>query len=149
MAEPLGQPDFTTRLSQAIESYEASWKPVDSELYELGVGDPATATSRMSIPRAVTGLVYEAGVARAWRGQGDPSRPSVVLLENATLIQSSLDRLAGRPFDRQSAAEIVELHGHIAGAISHRTNGVFLASFVSKLDSVGNLGRCGLADGSP
>jgi hypothetical protein len=27
--------DFTSRLSEAIKSYEASWKPVDGELYEL------------------------------------------------------------------------------------------------------------------
>jgi transposase len=75
----------------------------------------------------------EAGVARAWRGEGDPeSVITEVLLEDAQLIQSSLERLAGRPFDRQTAAEIVELHGHIARAISHKTHGVFLASFVSK-----------------
>lgn len=79
------------------------------------------------------GRVYEAGVVRAWRGEGDPeSVVSEVLVENAELIRANMQRLEGRPFDRQTAAETVELHGYIARAISHRTNGVFLASFVSK-----------------
>jgi hypothetical protein len=77
--------------------------------------------------------VYEAGVARAWRGEGDPeSEVTGILIEQADLVQNGLRSLENRSFDQQIAAEIVELHGHIARAISHRTAGVFLASFVSK-----------------
>lgn len=82
---------------------------------------------------AMIGRVYEAGVARAWDGEGDAeSVITEVLLEKAELIRSSLQRLKGRSFDRHTAAAIVELHGHVARAISHRTSGVFLASFVSE-----------------
>jgi len=55
-----------------------------------------------------------------------------VLIAQAGLIQNGLRRLEKHSFDRQTAAGIVELHGHIARAISHRTAGVFLTSFVSK-----------------
>jgi hypothetical protein len=128
------QPDLATRLTQAIRSYEATWKPVDSELYELC----ARRSSHVDLADvytkvAMVGRIYEAGVARAWRGEGDPeTEVSQVLIEQADLIRNGLQRLGSRSFDRQTAAETVELHGHIARAISHRTKGVFLASFVSK-----------------
>jgi hypothetical protein len=81
----------------------------------------------------VIGRVYEAGVARAWRGEGDPeTEVTEVLIEQDDLLRAGLERLADRSFDRQAADDLVELHGHIARAISHRTKGVFLASFVSK-----------------
>ena len=128
------EPDLAARLTQAIKSYEGSWKPVDGELYEL-------CARRSSHDRfadvytkvAIIGRVYEAGVARAWRGEGDPeTEVALVLAEQADLVRNGLKTLGGRSFDRQTAAEIVELHGHLARAISHRTKGVFLASFVSK-----------------
>src|SRR5215469_12044781 len=132
--QPIQDSDLTTRLAIAIKSYEASWKPVDNELYDLcrrrsghrGFADVYTKV-------AMIGRVYEAGVARAWRGEGDPETEITrVLIEQADLIEEGLRRLKDRPFDKQTAAQIVELHGHIARAISHRTNGVFLGSFVSK-----------------
>jgi hypothetical protein len=126
--------DLAGRLAEAIKSYEASWKPVDSELYDLCQRRAShRAFADVYTKVAMIGRVYEAGVARAWRGEGDPETEiSRVLIEQAGLIESGLRRLHDRSFDRQTAAEIVELHGHIARAISHRTNGVFLASFVSK-----------------
>ena len=126
--------DLTSRLTEAIKSYEVSWKPVDSELYDLcrrrsSQRDFADVYTKV----AMIGRVYEAGVARAWRGEGDPETEITrVLIEQAGLIESGLQRLKDRPFGRQTAPEIIELHGHIARAVSHRTNGVFLASFVSK-----------------
>jgi hypothetical protein len=70
---------------------------------------------------AITGRVYEAGVARAWRGKGDPeSEITRVLIEQAPLIQKGLQRLENRSFDQQAAADIVELHGHVTRAIIHR-----------------------------
>lgn len=82
---------------------------------------------------AIIGRVYEADVARTWRGKGDPeTEVTRVLIEQADLVRTGLHSLENRSFDRQTAAEIVELHGHVARAISHRTDGVFLASFVSK-----------------
>jgi len=64
---------LTARLAHAIKGYEASWKSVDNELYDLcrrrpGYDDFADVYTKV----AVIGRVYEAGVARAWRGEGDP-----------------------------------------------------------------------------
>jgi len=82
---------------------------------------------------AIVGGVYEAGVARAWRGDGDPeTEVTRVLMEQANLIQNRLGRLQECRFDQQTAGVIVELHGHIARAISHRSGDVCLTSFVSK-----------------
>jgi hypothetical protein len=126
--------DLTARLAQAIKSYEASWKSVDNELYDLCRRRPSHDDfADVYTKVAVIGRVYEAGVARAWRGEGDAeSEVTHVLIEHADLIQNGLRRLENRPFDQQTAAAIVELHGHIARAISNRTAGVFLVSFVSK-----------------
>ena len=125
---------LTARLTYAIKSYEASWKSVDNELYDLcrrrpGHDDFADVYTKV----AIIGRVYEAGVARAWRGEGDPeSEVTRVVIEQADLIRNGLQSLENRSFDQQTAARIIELHGHIARAISHRTAGVFFASFVSK-----------------
>jgi hypothetical protein len=126
--------DLTARLAQAIESYEAGWKSVDKELYDLCRRRPSHDDfADVYTKVAVIGRVYEAGVARAWRGEGDPeSEVTRVLIEQADLIQNGLQSLENRSFEQQTAAGIVELHGHIAEAISHRTADVFLASFVSK-----------------
>jgi hypothetical protein len=132
--EPPDEPDLTARLSQAIKSYEASWKPVDSELYDLCARRPRQNDfADVYTKVAIIGRVYEAGVARAWRSAGDPeTEVTHVLIEQADLIQTGLQHLQKRPFDRQTAPAIVELHGHTARAISHRSGHVFLASFVSK-----------------
>ena len=71
--------------------------------------------------------------ATAGQAPHDPeTEVTQVLIEQADLIRNGLRRLGSRSFDRQTAAETVELHGHIVRAISHRTKGVFLISFVSK-----------------
>jgi hypothetical protein len=68
---------------------------------------------------AIIGRVYEAGVARAWRGEGDPETEVIlVLTEQADLIETGLAHLNNQSLDRQTADEIVELHGHVARAIS-------------------------------
>jgi hypothetical protein len=69
----VADPDLAACLREAITSYEASWEPVDSELYHLcrrrashrDFADVYTKT-------AIGGRVYQAGVSRAWRGDGDP-----------------------------------------------------------------------------
>ena|SRR5690348_1781166 len=134
VAVPIPGPDLSVRLAEAIRNYEASWKPVDSELYDLcrrraSHRDRADVYTKV----AMIGRVYEAGVARAWRGDGDPETEiRDVLIERADLIERGLERLKDRAFGRPQAAGIVELHGHIARAISLRTKDRFLTSFVSK-----------------
>jgi hypothetical protein len=130
----VAEADLTTRLTQAIMNYKATWKPVDAELYDLCGRRPRHDNfADVYTKVTVVGRVYEAGVARAWRGDGDPeTEVAQVIVEQADLIDNGLTRLKGRSFDRQSASEIVELHGHIARAISHRSGSVFLTSFASK-----------------
>lgn len=126
--------DLTSRLSQAIKSYEDSWKTVDSELYDL-CRRRASHTSFADVYAkvAIIGRVYEAGVARAWRGEGDPETEITrTLTAQADLIGKGLTHLANRPFSRQTAGQIIELHGHLARAVSSRSGSVFLTSFVSK-----------------
>jgi hypothetical protein len=49
------------------------------------------------------------------RGHSDrETEVTRVLIEHAGLIQSGLQRIGNRPFGRQTAGEIVELHGHVA-----------------------------------
>lgn len=126
--------ELTERLTEAIKNYQTSWKPVDAELYGLCERRPSHRDlADVYTKVAMIGRVYEAGVARAWRGEGDPETEIArVLVEQAGLVESGLRRLKDRPFDRQAADEIVELHGHVARAISRRSGQVFLASFVSK-----------------
>jgi hypothetical protein len=103
--------DLTVRLTKAINGYEAKWKTVDKELYDLcrrrpSLDDFADVYTKV----AVIGRVYEAGVARAWRGEGDPeSEVTHVLIEQADLIQKGLRRLENRSLDRRAAAGAVEL----------------------------------------
>jgi len=90
--------NLTARLAQAIASYEAGWKPVDNELYDLcwrqsSQDDFASVYTKV----ATIGRVYEAGVARAWRGEGDSeTKVTCVLIEHADLIRSGLQRLENR-----------------------------------------------------
>ena len=56
--------DLTGRLTKAISSYEARWKTVDKELYDLchrrpSLDDFADVYTKV----AIIGRVYEAGVA--------------------------------------------------------------------------------------
>jgi hypothetical protein len=125
--------DLTNRLSQAIRDYEASWKPVDSELYDLCHRRSHDDFQDVHTKVAIVGRVYQAGIIRAWRGEGKAENEiAKVLTEQADPIKSGLQRLKGQPFDRQAAREIVQLHGRVTTAISRRSGNVFLTSFVSK-----------------
>ena len=136
MAAAPNSPDLTALLSRAIESYDERWRTVDDELYAL--------CRRRNNPRdfpdvytkvAIIGRGYRAGVARSWRASGDAETEIAKVLittEVAEFIQDGHHRIGSRPFDRSSAAEIVQLHGHIVRAVSQRSGNVFLTSFVSK-----------------
>ena len=65
-AEPLNESDLTA-LSDAINDYKDSWKPVDLELYDLCRRRPChDDLADVYTKVAVVGRVYTAGVARAW-----------------------------------------------------------------------------------
>ena len=60
----MANPDLAARLREAITSYEARWKPVDSELYDLcrrraSHRDFADVYTKS----AIVGRVYQAGCA--------------------------------------------------------------------------------------
>ncbi|WP_141681362.1 hypothetical protein [Mycobacterium malmoense] len=145
-AKPLSESDLTA-LSDAINDYENSWKPVDRELYGLCRRRPSHHDSADVYTKvAVVGRVYAAGIARAWGRKHDyppeseiaqnrnklPEKVVTDLLKgNANLIEDGLGSLTGHQFGPQVAGEIVALHGALTNAIHTRT-GLYLTSFVSK-----------------
>jgi hypothetical protein len=144
-AEPLNEPDLTALLSDAKTDYEANWKVVDDELYELCSRRGRHDDFNDVYPKvAIVGRVYMAGVSRAWGGERDPDHNpeaetdpeaetarALIEEEQAGLIEEGLQRLEGHPFNQQVAGEIVELHRDVTKAISHRSVHS-LTSFVSK-----------------
>jgi hypothetical protein len=129
------QPDgLAGQLQRALEHYRATWQSADAELYGLcqrrwshhNFADVYTKV-------AIMGRVYEAGVPRSFQAPGD-SEATVTygLIEQADLIEKRLTALHGRRFDRQTAAEIVELHGGVTRKLAERTGDAWLTSFVSK-----------------
>lgn len=129
-----GNTGLAAQLSGAIERYQATWQPVDSELYSLCRRRPGQRSFADVFAKvAIIGRVYEAGIARSSQAPGD--REAAIargLAEHADLIEPALGNLAGRRFDRESAAEIVELHGHVCRALLPATSGTWQQSFVSK-----------------
>jgi hypothetical protein len=126
--------DLKAALKRAIENYEATWQQVDTELYDLCLRRPSHRTfADVYTKVAMIGRVYEAGIARAVRVSGN--REAAVargLIEQADLIDKTLDALEGKQFDRATAAQIVELHGRVTRGLEPCAGGVWLTSFVSK-----------------
>jgi hypothetical protein len=134
---PTGSPSaLPVFLAEAVEAYGRGWRTVDEELYTLcRRRSRPTDFADVYAKVAMIGRVYSAGVTRSWKAGGDAEMGVARVLVSAELAASlndGLQRLGGRPFDRQTAAEIVELHGHVTRAISEHSGGVFLTSFVSK-----------------
>lgn len=123
-------------LAGAVDSYNRGWRTVDDELYELcRRRNGPTSFEDVYAKVAVIGRVYSAGVARSWAAGGDAETAIARILADAELaasIRDGLQRLEGQSFDRQTAAEIVHLHGHVARVIHQHSGNVFLTSFVSK-----------------
>ncbi len=95
-ADPSSEPDLGAQLARAIESYRATWQPVDSELYDLCRRRPSQRTfADVYTKVAIIGRVYEAGISRAWRGAGDPeTEVTNEVMEQADLIEHALSDLA-------------------------------------------------------
>lgn len=123
-------------LSAAVEAYDRGWRTVDEELYELcRRRNQPTDFADVYAKVAMIGRVYSAGVTRSWKAGGDAEMGvarALISDELAASLHDGLLRLGGRPFDRQTAAEIVHLHGHVTRAIHQHSGNVFLTSFVSK-----------------
>jgi hypothetical protein len=125
--------DLEAALKQAIENYETTWQQVDTELYNLCHRRPSQRTfTDVYAKVAMIGRVYEAGIARAAKVSGN--REAAVargLIEQANLIDETLNALEGKQFDRATAAQVIELHGRVTRGLEPHT-GVWLTSFVSK-----------------
>jgi hypothetical protein len=126
--------DLEAALQQAVGNYEATWQQVDTELYDLCRRRSSQRTvADVYAKVAMVGRVYEAGIARTTRVSGD--REAAVargLIEQADLNGEALNMLEGKQFDLATAAQIVELHGHVTSGLKPHTGGVWLSSFVSK-----------------
>jgi hypothetical protein len=75
----------------------------------------------------------EAGIARSSQAPGD--REAAIargLAGQAGLIEPILGKLAAQRFNRESAAEIVELHGYVCRVLLPYTGETWQQSFVSK-----------------
>lgn len=141
--EPLREPDLTGPLRDAKTDYEANWKVVDDELYQLCSRLGRHDDFNHVYPKvAIVGRVYAAGVTRAWAGDRDPdldldldpeAETARALIEpkQASLIQEGLQRLDGQTLNQQVAEAIVRLHRDVTNAISRRSIHS-LKSFVSK-----------------
>lgn len=145
-AETLNESDLAA-LSEAINEYENSWKPIDGELYDLcrrrrSHHDFTDLYTKV----IVVGRVYAVGMPRAWGRKHDHPPESAIakirrespekavtelLYANADRIEDGLNSLKGQQFGPQVAKEIVALHGAVTTAIHARTD-LYLTSFVSK-----------------
>ena len=83
---------------------------------------------------AIINRVYAAGLSRSFKAPSGGAEMAVTdgLIRLADLIEQSLKDLAGRQFDRQSAARVVELHGKVAKGLLPYTDNTWQQSFVSK-----------------
>ena len=126
--------DLELAISAAVKDYRATWQAVDMELYELCQRKPGQQTFDDVYPKvAIIGRVYVAGISRSSRASGD--REAAVargLVSLADMIEEALRDLAGRPFDRATTAQAVELHGRVTRGLRQHAGGVWLTSFVSK-----------------
>jgi hypothetical protein len=117
-----------------MKHYQATWQPVDSELYALCSRRPSQRNYADVFSKVtIIGRVYEAGLPRAWRGGGDPEVEAAnYLMGKADFTDQRLQRLVGQPFDRSSLVEIIGFHGTLTRGLSSLAGESWLISFVSK-----------------
>jgi hypothetical protein len=131
--EPHNEPDLASRLAQAITAYEAGWKPVDDELYDLFRRRSSHRDYRDVYTKVVMiERVYRAGVVRAFKAKANAETTVArELLPQADLLEEQLATLAGQTLNGKTALQIVELHGRITASLAPSAD-VWLTSFVSK-----------------
>jgi hypothetical protein len=130
----MNESDLSASLARAIQNYRASWLPVDLELYELCRRRPGQrAFADVYTKVAIIGRIYSAGISRTVRVEGDPEA-SVAhgLMEQASLIDETLDALADSQLDQTTAGQIIELHARVTRGLLPHTGEVWQQSFVSK-----------------
>lgn len=114
--------------------YATNWKVVDQELYELCDRRPGHHNFADVYAKVViVGRVYAAGIVRSSEATGDrEAKVAEGIVMRADLINEGLAALAGKQFDRATAAAIIGLHGRITRDLCPYTGDKLLQSFVSK-----------------
>lgn len=133
-SDPSDESALGAQLARAIEDYGATWRTVDSELYDLCRRRPSQRLfADVYAKVAIVGRVYAAGLPRSSRASGDvEAEVARGLMGLADLIDQALEDLAGRQFDRATATRIVELHGRVSRGLLPHTGETWQQSFVSK-----------------
>jgi hypothetical protein len=133
-ANPSNGSDIAVSLARAIENYQATWQPVDSELYDLCNRRPSHRVfADVYAKVAIIGRVYAAGISRTVRVDGDPEAAVTRgLMEQADLIDETLFTLEDSELDRATVGQIIELHARVARGLLPHTGGTWQQSFVSK-----------------
>jgi len=135
MSHAFHGPEFKAQWDLVTGAYNAKWKAIDTELYELcGRRNHGTDFADTYTKVAIIGRVYSAGIARSWAGMDPEAHLTRLLVDGdlAGLIDNGLTELAGKPFDTQSAASIIRLHDEVTSAIRLGSGKKNLTSFVSK-----------------
>lgn len=133
-AKPPEDSDLTTRLTQAIKRYEAGWKPVDTELYDLCRRRPRHDDfADVYAKVAVIGRVYTAGISRSSKADGDrEAAVATGLVGIGAMITERLSEIADRELDPSTLTQIIDLHGRVCRELLPHTGNTWQQSFVSK-----------------
>lgn len=131
---PLTSTELTVVLARARADYQAHWRAVDQELYELCRRRSSQRTfADVYAKVTIIGRVYAAGISRSSRAAGD--REAAVahgIVQQAAEMEAALDVLAGGQFDRVTTTQVIELHACITRGLKQHTGGRQWQSFVSK-----------------
>jgi hypothetical protein len=131
---PINEADFASCLTQAIKRYEASWRPVDNELYDLCRRRPRHDEFTDAYTKvAIIGRVYAAGIARSSKAVGDrEAAVTTGLVGLGTMITEGLAEIEDRELDRSTLPRIIDLHGRVCQGLLPHTGNTWQQSFVSK-----------------
>jgi hypothetical protein len=134
MTQPPEDSGLANRLTRAIKRYEAGWKPVDGELYDLCRRRPRHDDfADVYTKVAVIGRVYAAGISRSSKADGD--REAAVangLVSLGTAITDRLAKIGDSDLDRSTFTQILELHAWVCQELLTHTGNTWQQSFVSK-----------------
>jgi hypothetical protein len=134
LTEPETGLPLATALARSQADYQAKWCGVDQELYELCRRRPSQKDF-VDVYAKVTivGRVYAAGISRSSRAEGD--REAAVaegVVQQAAQIDAAVKTLSGAQFNRETTAQVIELHARTTRGLKQHTGERWLQSFVSK-----------------
>ncbi len=121
------------QFDDARADYFGRWRSVDSLLYQAVRDRGHRSLEDVYTKVVLVNRLYAAGISRASRAEGDrEAHVAEALMSMADGLETRLASLAGRAFDRQMSAEILELHYYAAEGLLPSTGKRWLTSFVPK-----------------